>query len=59
MEKPQLSTDPLKTRVIRNILGSRTRAQLESSKRYAELAGLQDDELVKEWLQFKRALIVI
>lgn len=47
----------LKKRVISNIIRSRTTDQLKSSIRYAELAGLLDDELVKEWIQFRKLLV--
>jgi hypothetical protein len=56
MEASPLSNDPLKTRVIRNIINSRTKEQFESSKRYAELAGMLDDAIVKEWINFKMAI---
>ena len=51
-----LSNDPIKQRVIRNIINSKTKEQFNNSKRYAELAGLLEDELVKEWIQFKIAI---
>jgi|14_taG_2_1085336.scaffolds.fasta_scaffold62962_3 hypothetical protein len=50
------SLEPLKNKVIRNIVNSQTKEQLESSMRYAQLAGLQDDELVKDWLKFKKQI---
>ena len=50
------SLEPLKNKVIRNIVNSQTKEQLESSMRYAQLAGLQDDELVKDWLKFKQQI---
>jgi len=50
------SLEPLKDKVIRNIIESETKEQLESSMRYAQLAGLQDDELVKDWLKFKKQI---
>lgn len=56
MKASPLSNDPLKTRVIRNIINSRTKEQFESSKRYAELAGMLDDAIVKEWINFKMAI---
>jgi hypothetical protein len=52
----QLSNDPIKSRVIRNFINSKTKEQFNSSKRYAKLAGMLDDELVKEWIQFKMSL---
>jgi hypothetical protein len=52
----QLSNDPIKSRVIRNFINSKTKDQFDNSKRYAELAGMLDDELVKEWIQFKMSL---
>jgi hypothetical protein len=51
-----LSDCPLKTRVIRNIINSKTKEQFNNSKRYADLAGMLEDELVKEWIQFKMAI---
>jgi hypothetical protein len=50
------SLEPLKDKVIRNIIESETEEQLKSSMRYAQLAGLKDDELVKEWLTFKKQI---
>ncbi len=50
------SLEPLKNKVIRNIVNSQTKEQLESSMRYAQLAGLQEDELVKDWLKFKKQI---
>ena len=47
----------LKKRVISNIVRSRTTDQLKSSIRYAELANLLDDELVKEWIHFRKLLV--
>jgi hypothetical protein len=47
----------LKKRVISNIVRSRTTDQLKSSIRYAELAGLLEDELVKEWIHFRKLLV--
>jgi len=47
----------LKKRVINNIVRSRSSLQLQSSIRYAELAGLKDDETVKEWVQFRKLLV--
>ncbi len=47
----------LKKRVISNIVRSRTTDQLESSIKYAELAGLLEDELVKEWITFRKLLV--
>lgn len=52
----QLSNDPIKSRVIRNFINSKTKEQFDNSKRYAQLAGMLDDELVKEWINFKMAL---
>jgi len=52
-----MKTKDMKKRVINNIIRSRTTDQLKSSIRYAELAGLLEDELVKEWVQFRRALV--
>ena len=54
--KGTFSLEPLKNKVIRNIVNSQTKEQLESSMRYAQLAGLQDDELVKDWLKFKQQI---
>lgn len=54
--KGNFSLEPLKNKVIRNIVNSQTKEQLESSMRYAQLAGLQDDELVKDWLKFKKQI---
>ena len=56
MKASALSTDPIKSRVIRKIINSKTKEQFDNSKRYAELAGLLEDELVKEWIQFKMAI---
>mgnify|MGYP003646254540 CR=1 FL=1 len=54
--KGTFSLEPLKDKVIRNIVNSQTKEQLESSMRYAQLAGLQEDELVKDWLKFKKQI---
>ena len=54
--KGTFSLEPLKNKVIRNIVNSQTKEQLESSMRYAQLAGLQEDELVKDWLNFKKQI---
>jgi len=51
-----MRTEDLKKRVIGNIIRCRTTSQLKSSIRYAELAGLLDDELVQEWITFRKAL---
>lgn len=51
------SKDPLKKRVVNNIILSRTSSQLQSSIRYAELAGMKDDEQVKEWIEFRKLLV--
>ena len=47
----------LKKRVISNIVRSRTTDQLKSSIKYAELAGLLQDELVQEWITFRKLLV--
>jgi len=47
----------LKKRVINNIIRSRSSLQLKSSIRYAELAGLKDDETVAEWIAFRKLLV--
>ena len=54
--KGTFSLEPLKNKVIRNFVNSQTKEQLESSMRYAQLAGLQEDELVKDWLKFKKQI---
>jgi len=50
------SNDPIKDKAIKNIVRSTSKEQLENSKRFADLAGLLDDDLVKEWLDFKLAI---
>ena len=50
------SNDPIKDKAIKNIVRSNSEEQLENSMRFADLAGLLDDDLVKEWLQFKLAI---
>ena len=50
------SIDPIKDKAIKNIVRSNSEEQLENSMRFADLAGLLDDDLVKEWLQFKLAI---
>ena len=50
------SIDPIKHKAIKNIVRSNSEEQLENSMRFADLAGLLDDDLVKEWLQFKLAI---
>lgn len=52
-----MENEQLKKRVIGNIVRSRTTDQLKSSIRYAELAGMLEDELVKEWITFRRLLV--
>jgi len=54
--EPQLSNDPLKNRVIQNLIKSRTPEQIRNSMNYAKLAGLDKDEVVMEWYQFKIAI---
>ena len=54
--KRTFSEEPLKDKVIRNIVLSKTEEQLDNSMRYAQLAGLQEDELVKDWLNFKKQI---
>jgi len=56
--EPQLSNDPLKNRVIQNLIKSRTPEQIRNSMNYAKLARLDKDEVVMEWYQFKMALTV-
>ena len=50
------SADPVKNRVIRNIINSRTQEQFDNSKRYAELAGMLEDNTIKEWITFKESI---
>ena len=50
------SEDPVKNRVIRNIINSRTQEQFNNSKRYAELAGMLEDNTIKEWIKFKESI---
>jgi len=50
------SADPVKNRVIRNIINSRTQEQFDNSKRYAELAGMLNDNTIKEWIKFKESI---
>jgi hypothetical protein len=57
--KVELSECPLRSRVITNIIKSRCKEQLGNSMKYAKLAGLEKDPLVKEWHQFKQALTTI
>jgi len=54
--EPQLSNDPLKNRVIQNLIKSRAPEQIRNSMNYAKLAGLDKDEVVMEWYQFKIAI---
>ena len=50
------SADPVKNRVILNIINSRTQEQFDNSKRYAELAGMLEDNTIKEWITFKESI---
>ena len=56
MTTPQLSNDPLKSRVIKNIINSKSIDQLNNSMNYAKLAKMDKDEVVLEWYQFKMAI---
>jgi|DEB0MinimDraft_6_1074348.scaffolds.fasta_scaffold34717_3 hypothetical protein len=47
----------LRERVISNIIRSNTTSQLKSSIRYAELAGMLEDETIQEWIHFRKLLV--
>ena len=56
MKTTTFSNDPIKDKVIRNIINSKTQEQFDNSKRYAELAGMLNDNTIKEWITFKESI---
>jgi len=56
MKATTFSNDPIKDKVIRNIINSKTQEQFDNSKRYAELAGMLNDNTIKEWITFKESI---
>ena len=56
MKSTTFSNDPIKDKVIRNIINSKTQEQFDNSKRYAELAGMLNDNTIKEWIIFKESI---
>lgn len=54
--EPVFSTDPIKDRVIANLMRSQNTEQFENSKKYARMANLLYDPLVQEWLDIRKRL---
>ena len=46
--------DPLKDRVIRNIVNADKRPQFDASIKYAKLAKVDTDPNIIEWINFRR-----
>lgn len=55
-ETHHFSDDPLKDKVIRNIIRCRYREQYINSIIFANMAGFKDDELVQEWIWWRQLL---
>ena len=51
------SVDPVKNMVISDIIYSQTREDYEKAKAHAKEEGLDQDEIVLEWIDFRQKLV--